>query len=286
MKKETRNGYLLVLPLICVFLLFTAYPLFSGIAMSFYNKRIGMPGMFVGFDNYLTILKDSAFISTTVNSFIYTLSAEFYKLILGLTIALVLNEDFKGRTFFRGLFLLPWILPTFVAAHTWRWIFDYNGILNQVLKSLGLIRQQIAWLGDPRTAMACIIFVNVWKGFPFFGLSFLAALQTIGRDIYEAADIDGASWFQQFRYITLPNIKSIIFLVLTLSTIWTFNDYVLVHILTDGGPVQMTNILPIYIFKMAFVSLLPSAAITAAMFLVPLLGVLIFALTRALKTQE
>lgn len=285
MKRESWEKYLLVLPFFLIFFGLIGYPLYVAFKLTFYQKTIGLPAIFIGVDNYAQIVQDPMFHRALLNSLVYTGGSVLGKLLLGLVMALALNEAFRGRAILRGMLMLPWIVPIFVSAYNWRWIYDGTlGILNLFFLQIGLIHEPIAWLGNLHTVMPCVIIANVWRGFPFFGISLLAGMQVIPREPYEAADVDGASSVQRFLYITIPNLKILILVVVILSTIWTFNDFPLLWILTAGGPAGVTETLPILGYKLAFISALISKGVSVAMFMLPLLGILIYILTRQLRT--
>lgn len=172
---------------------------------------------------------------------------------VGFLTALVLNQDLAQRNLFRGLLLMPWIVPTVVAALLWKWIFNQQyGIFNYVLHSLGLISSFKAWIGDPSLALFSVTLANIWKGFPFHMIVLLAALQTIPPEIVEAAIIDGATALQRFRYVVLPYLRYIIMIDLLISIIWTFQSFTTIWTMTEGGPVTATTTLAISIYRTAF----------------------------------
>lgn len=289
MRKEIRDikdGLILSLPLILIIFGLIAYPVFVGFKLGFYEKTVGLPPIYVGFSNYWETLQDPSFHRAFINAFIYTLISMIGKLIIGMAMALALNESFKGRSFVRGILLIPWVIPSYIAALVWRWIYDgTSGVLNHFLLSIGIIGEQIAWLGSVETAMFSVTLVNIWKGFPFFGISLLAGLQIIDKGLYEAAEIDGSSALNKFFYITLPMLKPILITVFVLSTIWTFNDFPIIWNMTMGGPAGVTETLPILSYKNAFISMNISRGITEAMFMIPVLSILIFILARTFRNK-
>ena len=204
--------------------------------------------------NYLEIFtKDSAISDVVVNTIIYAAVSVVLKTILGLVMALVLNEAIPARNFFRGWLLLPWIAPVMVTALTWRWMFDQTGgIVNYILMGLNIVDFPPAWLASKWLARLALIIANVWRGFPFFGVCLLAGLQSIPTELYEAAEMDGASIWQRIRRITLPLLEPVLLTVIILSTIWTFNDFTLVWVLTQGGPSNSTHLFATYSFWEAF----------------------------------
>ncbi|MBW1699742.1 MAG: sugar ABC transporter permease [Deltaproteobacteria bacterium] len=285
--REATTGYALMVPLLLVVISLIAYPFASSIWISFNEKRIGMPPRFIGFRNYIDNWNDPLFRKTVYNSCVYTFSAVSLKLLVGLGLALVLNQQLIARNFFRGLMLLPWIIPTVVTALTWRWMFDdMAGIINHVLIKLGIIHFPLAWLGIPHLAMPAIIITNVWRGFPFFGISILAGLQTIPPEQYEAARVDGANYLQRFIYITLPGLKPVLIVTTLLSTIWTFNDFELVWVLTQGGPVNATQIFATLTYRIAFGTQQLGKGLTVSLIILPFLLALVIVLTKLITARQ
>ncbi|MCI0546303.1 MAG: sugar ABC transporter permease, partial [Candidatus Rokubacteria bacterium] len=235
---DYRLGFLFVLPIVVLVLALVAYPFCYAVYLSMTQKFVGMPAVFVGFENYVRLTFDGFFQRAVANSFLFTGASVVFKLLLGMGMALVLTSNIRFRSFWTGVLLIPWVAPTVVSALNFLWIFDASlGVLNYLLvKVFRILPQGVGWLSEPGTAMASVIAVNVWRGFPFFGISFLAGMKAIPAELYEAAAVDGANLFQRFRHITLPGIRNIVIIVVLLSTIWTFNDFAIVYILTKGGP--------------------------------------------------
>jgi len=285
---DAQLGYLFVLPLLIFVLGMLAYPFFSALYLSLTKKLLGQPAEFIGLANYVELLtQDTRFRRVAMNSIVYTVCAVAAKLVVGMVMALVLNEDVKWRGFWRGLFLVPWAMPTVVTALTWRWIFDGTfGVLNYILKGLNLVTLPVPWLADPQFAMFAVILANTWRGFPFFGISLLAGLQTIPKELYEAAQVDGATLFQRFRFITIPGLYPIIIVTTMLSTIWTFNDFALPFIITRTGPNDATNIFGTYTYQLGFVGSRLGYAISATAIMMPFLFVLILALAPLMWKRE
>ncbi|MGH7386271.1 MAG: carbohydrate ABC transporter permease, partial [Candidatus Rokuibacteriota bacterium] len=199
--------------------------------------------------------------------------------------ALVLNNVIRGRNFFRGLFLLPWITSTVIIALTWRWMFDAfpgRGFFNSVLLDLGLMSRPIAFMATPEGAMMAVIVANWWRGFPFFGVSFLAGLQAIPRELYEAASVDGAAAWRRFWHITLPGLKHVMIVTTLLSFILTINDFNIVYVMTRGGPGTATQIFATYSYQVAFNQLRWGRGVTISLFVVPILVIGIILISRYL----
>jgi multiple sugar transport system permease protein len=197
----------------------------------------------------------------------------------------VLMSPVRWRSFWTGVLLIPWVAPTVVSALNFLWIYDGSlGVLNYLLvRVFGILPQGIGWLSEPGTAMASVIAVNVWRGFPFFGISFLAGMKAIPGELYEAAAVDGANSIQRFLHVTLPGLKNILIIVMLLSTIWTFNDFGIIYILTKGGPGGTTMVMPVLAYETAFGAQRLGEAIAVALYLLPALAVTIMVLARYMR---
>jgi multiple sugar transport system permease protein len=282
---DYRLGYLFVVPMVALVLLLVAYPFGYAIYLSLTRKYVGVPPVFVGLDNYIKLTRDGFFQRAVVNSFIFTFGSVGVKLILGMGMALVLTSNIRFRSFFTGVLLIPWVAPTVVSALNFLWIYDFSlGVLNYLLvRVLHILPQGVGWLSEPRTAMASVIAVNIWRGFPFFGISFLAGMKAIPADLYEAASVDGAGVVQRFRYVTLSGLRNIVLIVTLLSTIWTFNDFQIVYILTKGGPGGATQVLPVLTYEIAFGAQRLGEAIAVALYMLPALAFVIIVLARYMR---
>jgi ABC-type sugar transport system permease subunit len=282
---DYRLGFLFVLPIVLLVLALVAYPFCYAVYLSMTQKYVGLPPVFVGFDNYVRLTFDGFFQRAVVNSFVFTGSSVACKLVLGIGMALVLTSRIRFRSFWTGVLLIPWVAPTVVSALNFLWIYDYSlGVLNYLLvKVFRILPQGIGWLSEPATAMASVIGVNVWRGFPFFGISFLAGMKAIPGELYEAAAVDGASALQRFRHVTLPGIRNIVIIVVLLSTIWTFNDFAIIYILTKGGPGGATQVLPVFTYEMAFGAQRLGEAVAVALYMLPPLAFVIIVLARYMR---
>jgi len=287
LQQEKIKGWFFVLPLVAILFGLIAYPLISAFFFTLQQKRIGLPARWVGFENYKKILfEDPYFWKVLYNSTIYTVSSVSGKLVIGMIMALALNRKFKGRNFIRGCLLFPWILPAVVSVLIWRWMLDdMNGVINAVLMRIGLINEPVSWLGNVRFAMPSAIMVNIWQGFPFFGITLLAAMQGIPNELFEAAAVDGASWWQQFLNITLPGIKYVVLIDVILSTIWTYNAFPLVWVLTQGGPVYSTHIFGTYTYEIAMMGMNLGKGVTISMTMTPIFAVVIIFFTRYMMRE-
>lgn len=283
---ENRFAYLVNAPMIIYLACFLAFPMVWGLYMSFTNKTIGNPASFVGFKNYIRLLGDAEYRRSILNTVFFTAVSILVKTVLGMLMALSLNQKFKGRNIARALLMIPWTLPNIVVVYNWRWIFNSTGgIANYILKSLHITNTDIIWFGSTGLAMTTIIVANVWRGTPFFGVSILAKLQTIPKDYYEAAEIDGAGLWQKFRHITLPEVKDVTILSALMSTIWTINEFETVWLLTGGGPNGTTEVMNVYSYKTAMRSMMLGRGIAVAVLAMPVLMILISILTRRMLPE-
>jgi ABC-type sugar transport system permease subunit len=282
---DWRLGFLLVAPIVLLVLALVAYPFAYAIYLSMTRKYVGLPPVFVGLENYIRLSGDGFFRRAVQNSFIFTFGSVGFKLVLGMVMALVLNSKIRFRSFWTGVLLIPWVAPTVVSALNFLWIFDYSlGVLNYLLvRVFHVLPQGIGWLSEPGTAMGSVIAVNIWRGFPFFGISFLAGLKAIPAELYEAAAVDGAGALQRFAHVTLPGLKNIVIIVVLLSTIWTFNDFAIVYILTRGGPGGATQVLPVFTYEMAFGAQRLGEAIAVALYMLPAMAAVIIVLARYMR---
>jgi multiple sugar transport system permease protein len=209
------------------------------------------PAKFVGFANYIRIFHEASFWNALKNGFIYCLISIALQVSLGIGIALILNESFKGKSFVRGLTLLPYILPTVVVALTWQWMLDGSiGIITHAMNKVGF--GMINWFETPGLAMLTVIMVSVWTWTPFVTTCFLAALQTVPLDLTDAAKVDGTTSWQRFVYIMLPILKPILVIIILLRGIWMFNKFDIIWIMTKGGPLGATEHLPVLTYQKAF----------------------------------
>jgi len=249
-------------------LVFLTYPLGLGTWLGFTDAKIGRAGEWVGLDNYRFLWGDDVTRLALFNTLFYTTVASIIKFGLGLWLALLLNKHLPIKAFFRAVVLLPFIIPTALSAIAFWWIYDAQfSVVSWVLVKWGVIDSYINFLGDPWLARFSTIAANVWRGVPFVAICLLAGLQTISPSYYEAASLDGASDWQQFRYVTLPLLTPIIAVVMTFSVLFTFTDFQLIYVLTRGGPLNATHLMATLSFQRAIPggSLGEGAAIATAM---------------------
>ncbi|SEU05768.1 carbohydrate ABC transporter permease [Lacrimispora sphenoides] len=251
--KSQRQGYYFTLPIVVMLAALIIYPMVYGFYISFFNTNLVTKWNFVGFKYYIAAFKEAAFYQSVMLTTMFMILVVAGHFILGFILATLLNREFKGRTVFRVIFMLPWFFPEAVVALLFTWIMNpMYGILNSALKGLGLISTNISWLGSKELAFPAVVFVCIWKGFPLVMTMILAGLQSISKDYYEAAKIDGASKLAQFRYITVPSLKPILTTVLILDCVWWFKQYTLVYTMTAGGPGTATNLISLSIYGTAF----------------------------------
>ena len=253
--RERLFGYGLLLPTLAVLALVILYPLAEGFRISLMRMRLTSTAAprFTGFENYIDLFQDEKFWFTLRTTVIWTAANVVAQIVLGLALALLLNERLKARGLYRSLALIPYIVPSVAAALIWRWMYDgSSGIFNAILFRLGLIEQYRPWLGEVSTALPAVIIESVWKGTPFVMILLLAGLQTIAPEYYEAAGIDGASAWQRFRDITLPLLSPALAVATVLTTVYTVNNFNAIWLMTQGGPLGSTEILFTWAYKMAF----------------------------------
>lgn len=284
--RQALWGYLLVLPAICLVLGLVAYPFFYAIFISFTSRVVGNPGEWVGFDNFRYLSNSPSFTRSIRNTITLVLVTDALKLALGLGLALLVNQQFKGRGIFRSLLMLPWAMPGFVAFLTWRVIYQpIGGGINLILTETGIHPEMIDWLGQKPTAMPAVIIASVWRGFPFWFISILAALQSVQGDLYEAARVDGANAWRRFWTVTFPAVRPVIFVTTLLSSIWTANSFENIWLLTQGGPSDATMVFPVLAyFGMQTQRLGEAAAVSVAM--VPVLAILVIIVTGMMQEDD
>lgn len=291
-------AYAMVLPVVVVIAVLVLYPLAQGVFFTFTNINEGnianpildRPATYdvVGFKNYLNVLSGGesfgAFWGTLVRTLIWTFSCVFFHYTIGLGLALLLNREVRGRTLYRVMLILPWAVPAFISAFAWKYMFNAQyGIINQLLRSVGL--PDPVWLGQSNWALVSVIIVNVWLGTPFMMVALLGGLQSIPGDLYEAAEMDGATPWQQFLHITLPGLRSVSSTVVLLGIIWTFNMFAVIYLI--AGPNPNTRILVTYAFERFFSGASRDYAIASTYGVLVLSVLLVFAAVyrRALRKQ-
>ena len=278
LEDERWLALVLLLPTLVLLGLFIAYPFVKGVELSVTDAKVGVPGHFVGLQNFDQIWNDGIFRVAVWNTCVYTAVTTVFKLALGLWLALLLNNNFKGKAFTRAFILLPFIIPTVLSTLAWKWMFDPTfSVINYLLFQVGIIHSRINWLGDPNLALISVIIVNIWRGVPFYAISLLAGLQTISPELHEAAAIDGARAWQRFRHVTWPLLLPVTLVIVLFSVIQTFADFQLVYVLTGGGPANATQLFATYAYQIGIGTGLLSegATISLAVFPVLLLVVIV-----------
>lgn len=252
--QNNRNalGWAFMMPAAVLLLVFLTYPLGLGTWLGFTDAKIGRAGEWIGLENFAFLMGDSVTRLALFNTIFYTVVASILKFVLGLWLAILLNKNLPFKSFFRAVVLLPWIVPTALSAIAFWWIYDSQfSVISWVLMKLGWINGYIDFLGDPWNARLSTIVANVWRGIPFVAISLLAGLQTISPSYYEASALDGATPWQQFRYVTMPLLSPIIAVVMTFSVLFTFTDFQLIYVLTRGGPLNATHLMATLAFQRA-----------------------------------
>jgi multiple sugar transport system permease protein len=247
-------GILLILPAVVAFSLVILVPLIRGIALGFFRvAQITLKTTFIGLENFIDVLQSGTFGHALNITIQYTVFGLILQMVIGVLVALLLNQNFYGRALARSLALFPYLVPVIVATVIWQWMLhDAYGIVNAKLLAWGLIDRPIAWFADPDLALPSVILVSSWRVFPFVVIAVLGRLQSIPRQLYDAARADGASSWAIFKDITLPQLRSVLVIAIFLRFIWDFNDYNTVALLTNGGPAQRTLTLPILIHQIGF----------------------------------
>lgn len=247
-------GWLLVLPLMFWIALTLIYPLFFNVQLSFTNLRyVGGTFSYVGLRTFFTVIADTEFTDAVKRSLIWTTVNVILQIVGSLLVALILNQNIKGKEFIRNWIVVPWVLPTVVLAIIWTWILDPTlGVLNYFIRSMGLSSAPVKFLGSAKYVMPTVMVINVWRWIPYFAVIILAALQTIPRELYEAAAVDGATSVEKFVYITLPSLKPTLLVLTLFCLLWSSNIFDTIWLLTAGGPLSYTTTLPIYIYREAF----------------------------------
>ncbi len=286
-RRESSLAWLFLAPGLLILFMFMAYPFLYGIYISMTDAMVGFAGTsFIWFDNYRLLLEDPIFQKTVRNTLLYGVGTVPFKLVLGLWLAVVLNQTFRFSRVARAFLLLPWIVPTAISSLAF--LMLYNGVMSPIswtLTNWGIIEQNINFLGDPVNALISLCVANIWRGTPFFAISILAGLQAVPEELKEAAALDGANAWQRFWAVVWPVIRNITFIATLFSIIWTFADFQLVYVLTRGGPANSTHIFGTYSYQtLGYADLGRAAAISLYMF--PLLAVIAVFLLRYVRKED
>ncbi|MFC9242414.1 carbohydrate ABC transporter permease [Streptomyces decoyicus] len=288
----------MVAPVVLVIGVIIGYPLVRGVFLSLTDaneanveRNIGVNHLpatykFTSLDNYRAVLSDSVFWDRLGWTVLWTVGCVSLTFLIGLALANMLNRTLRGRTFYRLALILPWAIPAFISVFTWRMLYnEKSGILNKLLAGGGI--DAVPWLNDPTWAKLSVIAVNVWLGVPFMLVALLGGLQSIPGELYEAAEMDGAGPWQRFRNITVPGLRAVSSTVILLSTIWTFNMFPVIFLLTRGGPGDATEILVTYAYRLSFIDSPRNFSESAAwgVLILVLLSVVAVVYRRALRKQ-
>ncbi|MDQ6433845.1 sugar ABC transporter permease [Mesorhizobium sp. LHD-90] len=278
--QRQSTGYLFVLPALMLLAMLIAYPVAYTALLSVTDNQ----GEYVGLENFRRILAARATPIAFWNTLWWVFGSIVFQVVLGVLTAILLNQNFRGRALVRSVTLVPWVVPGIVAATTWAWMLHTEfGIINYMLTAPGLIDEPVGWLTNGRTVMPVMIAINVWKMFPFVAIMVLAGLQSIPNDLYEAARIDGASFWEEVWYVMLPQVRMVIVAVTLLLVIWALNHITIIYAITRGGPANRTLITPIQIFRTAFegVQFNQAAALSVMFFGVAIVVVFVYIKTLA-----
>lgn len=292
-KRKMHSGiwpYLLLAPALIIMLSVVVVPIFNAVSMSFQNYNLIKPNKmgWIGLGNYEKLLtKDPLFLSSLLRTVIWVVFGVGFQFLFGFMLALILNKRFGGRGVARAVSLIPWVTPGVLIALMWSWMFDGNyGVINDILTKLGILHDNIAFLAKPEWAFPSVIITIVWQGIPFFALMILAGLQGIPADLYEAADIDGATGWKKLIYVTVPSLKNTIFVTTMLRIIWVANSVDVIFNMTGGGPAYATQTLSVYIYNKASALDMGYASAMAIMLMLVLLLAAVPYLRKTFRDQE
>ena len=288
-EQERVMGYLLLLPAVLYIVLLVGVPFFMALRFSVSDVSTGgaLQGDFVGFENYVDVIRTPMFRTALKNTFIFTFGSELIKGVLGLALAFLLIQNFKGRALVRSLIIIPWAMPVAISAIAWRWMFHSQySVINWVLNHAGITDHYPQWLGEPTLAMWSVIIVNVWRGLPFSAIILMAGITAVPQDLIDSAKVEGASFLQRWRLVMVPIIAPILFIALLFSVVFTFTDLSVIYLLTKGGPVNSTQVLPMFAFQTGILAGNLGRGAAISLFMFPLLLAVAIWLLRILKRRE
>src|SRR5256885_7953976 len=282
--RDAPLAYAFIAPAFFLLLFLVAYPFLLSVWFSLSDARIGETGAFVGLENFERLLGSAIFLQTLQNSIVFTAFALGAKTVFGMALALLLYRIGRFKRLIRGAVLLPFIVPTALSTLVWWWMFEppYS-VVNWTLKSLHLVHHDIPWLPDPYLAMFTVGLVNTWRGLPFFAITLLAGLVSIPRELYEAAESDGAGPVGRFWHVTIPLLKPVLAVVILFSAIFTLADFNIVYVLTKGGPMNMTHLFATYSFALGLQSGQIGQGAAVSLFLFPILLAVVFVQLRMVR---
>jgi multiple sugar transport system permease protein len=285
--RESVLGPVFVTPALILLLLLVAYPFVMALYFSLSNSFIGRPSEFVGIRNFVHLWDSDAFRQTFQNAFVFTGAAVAFKLALGISLALLLSEQLWFKRAIRGAILLPWVIPTALSTLGWWWMFNsLYSVVNWTGIAAGLMNPPGPnWLGQKYYAMTAIVVVNVWRGLPFFAVTIMAGLVSIPKELYEAAEADGAGPVARFWLITLPLLKPVLTIVILFSTIFTFSDFNIVYVLTHGGPINSTHLFATLSRQIGLESGRIGEGAAISLYLFPVLMMVVYAQLRFVRKE-
>jgi multiple sugar transport system permease protein len=285
--RERFLGPAFVTPALLLILVLVAYPFGMALYLAMSNAFIGRPSHFVGFRNFVALWEADSFRQTFQNAFVFTGAAVGLKLLLGMTLALLLNEQLWFKRMIRGAVLLPWVIPTALSTLGWWWMFNsLYSVVNWTGIAVGLMDPPGPnWLGQKYYAMAAVVTVNVWRGLPFFAITILAGLVSIPKELYEAAEADGAGPAARFWHVTLPLLKPVLAIVILFSTIFTFSDFNIVYVLTHGGPINSTHLFATLARQIGLESGQLGQGAAISLYLFPVLALVVWVQLRFVRRQ-
>ena len=285
--RERFLGPAFVTPALLLILILVAYPFGMALYLAMSNAFIGRPSHFVGFRNFVALWEADSFRQTFQNAFVFTGAAVGLKLVLGMTLALLLNEQLWFKRMIRGAVLLPWVIPTALSTLGWWWMFNsLYSVVNWTGIAVGLMDPPGPnWLGQKYYAMTAVVTVNVWRGLPFFAITILAGLVSIPKELYEAAEADGAGPAARFWHVTLPLLKPVLAIVILFSTIFTFSDFNIVYVLTHGGPINTTHLFATLARQIGLESGQLGQGAAISLYLFPVLALVVWVQLRFVRRQ-
>jgi len=285
--REALAGYAMVGPAVILLVGLVGVPILMAVHLSLTSAQVARPGMFIGLGNFVALWRDDVFWETFWNSLVFTGAAVSLKTVLGLAAALLLHQPLVGRHIYRGLILLPWIIPTAFSTLGWWWMFDpLYSVINWTLVRLGVISRGLPWMADPVLAKSAVVMVNTWRGFPFFAVGLLAGLVAIPKELYEAAQVDGAGVVARFRFVTLPLLAPVLLTIMLFSTIMTISDFNIVYVLTRGGPMNTTHVFATLAYQVGLASGELGRGAAISLFIFPVMLVGVFLLLRVVRRTE
>src|SRR5499425_353035 len=285
--REGILGPVFVTPALLLLLLLVAYPFCMALYFSMSNAFIGRPSQFIGIRNFINLWQSDAFRQTFQNAFVFTGAAVAFKLVLGISLALLLSEQLWFKRAIRGAILLPWVIPTALSTLGWWWMFNsLYSVVNWTGIHLGIMDPPGPnWLGQKHYAMTAVVVVNIWRGLPFFAITILAGLVSIPKELYEAAEADGAGPVARFWLITLPLLKPVLAIVILFSTIFTFSEFNIVFVLTHGGPINSTHLFATLARQVGLETGRIGEGAAISLYLFPVLMIVVWAQLRFVRKQ-